>query len=120
MFKISNNGIITLTHGDTASAPLFLNAGTELNPIRYILKDSDELYFGLIEAGSTFENAILRKVYTKDNLNEYGDVIIEFKSKDTECLVANTYYYEIKLLTKGETTTSVTTVVSPTQFILID
>ncbi len=120
MFDISNNGIITLSRGDTASTPLFLNEGTELNPVRYILRDNDKVYFGISESNCNFENALIRKVYTKDNLNKYGDVVIEFESKDTQCVLPNTYFYEIKLVRQLDNEQLIDTVVVRSKFVIIE
>ena len=120
MFDISNNGIITITRGDTASAPLFLNEGTKLNPIRYVLADTDKVYFGVSEAHCPFENALIRKVFTKDNLNENGDVVINFETKDTQCLLPNTYFYEIKLVRQIDEQQFVDTVVVRSKFVIME
>ena len=49
--NISNNGFITINRGDSFSAPLFINCGTQLMPIRYSLKDHPrtEVYLGVME-----------------------------------------------------------------------
>lgn len=120
MFDIDNNGIITLTRGDTAQTYLFLNQGTEFSPVRFSLGDEDKIYFGIIEPNYTFETAIVKKVYTKDDLNENGDIIISFESKDTEKLLPGTYYYEVKLVYKKDNEEFVNTVVIKNKFILLD
>ena len=63
MFDISNNGIVKLNRGDTFYVPYFINSNTDLNPIRYALKDGDKLYFALMEPNQPFEQAILKQVY---------------------------------------------------------
>lgn len=99
MLHISSNMIITINRGDTTdlSVPLFINAGDKLNPIRYQLADNDVVYFGLMEAEQPFEHALIRKAYTKDDVNEYGDVLITLTAEDTLNLLPGNYYYEIKL-----------------------
>lgn len=105
MVDLSINDILTLTRGDTYSMPLFLNKGTDNCPIRYVLQDTvlngrvigtDEIYVGIMEYNQPFECALVRKLYTKKNLNKYGDVIIDLKSNDTKCLHPGKYYYQIK------------------------
>ena len=61
MVTISNNGFITLNRGDSFSVPLFINGGSELVPIRYSLSahPETEIYFGVMEPGQPFENAII-------------------------------------------------------------
>lgn len=47
MFNINNTGIIQMSRGDTVEAPLFINKGTELCPIRYVLDDKSQVYFAI-------------------------------------------------------------------------
>lgn len=105
MIDLSVNGLLTISRGDTAVFPLFLNRGTDLNPIRYVLHDTlldgkiigtDEVYFGIMEPNQPFECALVRKMFTKKDLNKYGDVIININSSDTRCLHPGKYYYQIK------------------------
>jgi hypothetical protein len=99
MFSISKDGIVTLSRGDNISIPLFINAGTEISPVRYTLQDDDIVYLGICEPGQPFETAIVRKVYDKDNreINEHGDLVVTFNTKDTEHLENGLYYYIVKL-----------------------
>ena len=94
--NISNNSFITINRGDSFSAPLFINCGTQLMPIRYSLKDHPrtEVYLGVMEPNQTFENAIIRKKYDiNSKINQYGDLIIDLSSSDTEYLLPGKYYY---------------------------
>ena len=100
MFTISRNGIIELSRGDNVDIPLFINKGTPLEPIRYNLFENSktQIYFGLMIPGQYFENAIIRKKYTKDDANEFGDVIIKFTPEDTIYLDPGKYFYEVKAI----------------------
>ena len=91
------NGIITMNRGDTFYMPVFINRGNKINPIRYTITSKDKVYFALEEYNQPFEVALLRKVFDTNNLNEDGDVVIEFPSEDTQHLLPGEYYYEIKL-----------------------
>lgn len=104
MFRISEDGLIDLSRGDSVSLPLFINQGTEVCPVRYELTEQDTVYFGVCEPGKRFEQAIIRKKYTPDNwkLNKNGDLIISFKPTDTESLEDGVYYYTVKLVTVDE------------------
>ena len=66
MLKISDNKIIILSRGDNCSMPLFINAGTQLEPIRYDLRKHPEtvIYFSLMQPNQYFENGCLRKMYS--------------------------------------------------------
>ena len=117
MLNISDQGIVRLSRGDSFSCPVFINKGTELVPIRYELQDGDKLYFALMEPNQPFEKAILKKVLTKDDLNENGDAVISLVPSDTENLETGLYYYTLKLRQEIDVNTySVETVVPNRQF----
>ena len=120
MFNISNNGIITITRGDYFSLPLFMNQGTELKPLRYILDDKSQVYVGVMEANQPFETALIRKKFTSADLNDKGDINIEFFPEDTQCLLPGKYYYQIKLnkYNAEKDKYEVHTVVQKTQFFI--
>jgi hypothetical protein len=124
-FNIADNGIITINRADTFKTTIFVNLGTKLNPVRYILQGNDRLYFGLMEPGQYFEHAILKKVMTPADVDpETGDVNFSFKMADTEWLHPGVYYYEIKLLIASEDSDSddeeVDTIVPKTKFIILE
>jgi hypothetical protein len=114
---ISNNNVVRLTRGDTFTVPIFLNKGTALKPLRYVLKEGDEMYMAIMEPNEPFECAIVKKVFTKEHLNEFGDVLIELEPKDTECLVPGKYYYQVKAkFIKENNKEVINTVVPKTEF----
>ena len=120
MLEINNDGLISMSRGDSVKLPLFINSGSDLCPVRYVLKDTDKLYLGILEPNHSWENAILRKIYTKDNLNADGDVIIKLEPEDTEYLSEGIYYYQIKLLQVDENNNEiVTTIIPSTKLYLI-
>ena len=124
MLNISNNGMIIMNRGDTVKVPLFINAGDKTDMLRYILQDNDKIYFGVMEANAPFECSLIRKILTKDNLNIYGDVVLELGLNDTQYLQPGIYYYEAKLIKQpdeeGIITTDVEayTVIPRTKFII--
>lgn len=67
MFSISQNGIIQISKGDTCYGNLFINIGTELDPIPYVLGEKDALYFGVTEANGSFRDALICKKLTKED-----------------------------------------------------
>lgn len=97
MFDISENCIIKMSRGDSFELPLFLNQGTDLKPMRYVLSDKDEIYVAVMECNQPFETALIRKKYTYADLNNNGDVIVSFNHEDTAQVLPDLYYYQIKL-----------------------
>jgi len=119
MFNINNSGIIILSRGDTFSIPLFLNKGNKLYPIRYVVDSKSEIFIGVMEPNATFENAIIKKKYTSENLNENGDVVVSFQSEDTCNLLPGLYYYEVKVkIYESEGIYSINTVIPKKQFFI--
>lgn len=119
MVYVDDNNIISMSRGDSVDLPLFLNAGTDINPVRYVLQDGDKIYFGIMEPNQPFENAIVKKVYTKDDFNENEDVVIKLEPNDTVCLYPGRYYYQVKaLFANDEENPIVNTVVQKTQFFI--
>lgn len=113
MFDLSPNGIIQVTRGDSFSTPLFINKGTDLYPLRYILKDGEYVYFGLMEPNYSFEKAIVRKKYSNANFNENDDVVISFDSEDTMNLLPGKYYYEVKVVLLDENEKEIVNTIIP-------
>lgn len=122
MFTISYDGIITLSRGDSVEIPLLINQGTIDVPIRYHLKDSDAVYFAITEPHQLFEDAIVKKVYTREDgkFNENDDLVIIINTIDTEYLRPGTYYYEIKLRQENLESNmyQVDTIISKRKFII--
>lgn len=121
MYSIFKNNYICLTRGDTFIAPLCINQGTKMYPIRYNLKNhpNTQIYLGITEPNQIFEEAAVKKSYTSTSpeVNENGDLVITLKSTDTEYLLPGKYYYEIKLrLYNGD----VCTIVPKTEFLLLE
>lgn len=64
---------------------------------KYILKDNDTVYFGLMDNRQPFSKALIKKKFTKADQDKDGFIKIIIDSKDTLDLLAGTYYYSIKL-----------------------
>lgn len=97
MFNIANNGIITITRGDTFTTTIFINLGTELDPKQGRLGPNDKVCFAVCEPNQPFEHAIIKKVMTAEDLDENNNVILDFKHNDTQFLLPGVYYYQIKV-----------------------
>lgn len=125
MFSISNNGIIRLNRGDTFSLSVTINIGTELDPVIYPLAEGDKVYFALMEPKQPFECALIRKVFTAEDQDEFGNITMDFSSDQTSNLVPGNYYYMVKLVRdmseeSGDEKMLVDTIINKTKFILLD
>lgn len=119
MNNISSTNIITLNRGDTFSFKYRINLGDELNPKNYILTEKDTLYLGVCEPKQSFEDALIKKIFTHDDMTE-DYVTISFKSLDTEYVRPGQYYYTIKLCkNKGLDNEEIITTVSKKLFWII-
>lgn len=101
MFYLYRNGFISINRGDTFEVPLFINNGTCFDPVRFYLNQhpNASVYMGVMEPNQRFEEAIIKKKYDyEDEINKCGDLIVKFKSTDTEYLLPGKYYYEVKVL----------------------
>ena len=115
------NNIIEINRGDTFTSTLYLNKGTEQEPLQYVLKDGDEVYLGVMEPNVPFENAILKKKYTYKNLDKDNNVVIRIEAEDTTCLLPGKYFYQIKLKIKNKDNTyDINTVVPKNEFIIME
>ena len=98
MYQVLDNGIITLTRGDTFNYTFSLSDDVKGGKI--ILTEDDDIYFGLCEPNQLWENAIVKKVCEKlvDDNNKYtGEYKLSLNSIDTQFLCEGKYYYSIKL-----------------------
>lgn len=111
--------IITMNRGDTTR---FTVAITDLLCNEYQLTDEDILYFGLMDPHQPFENALIKKRFTKEDLDEAGHIQIELLPEDTLEFCPGIYYYAIKLhhLSLKQNIDEVITVVNKTKFVIND
>lgn len=120
--------IIVMNRGDTYKFTLCIanglsdieEDGTVSETERYMMREGDTLFFGLMEPHQRFEDAILKKSYLPADMDSSGYVQIDIKPADTINLEPGVYYYAIKLrhIVDGETT--VITVIEKTKFVLND
>lgn len=97
MFNMAYNGIITVTRGDSFEVPILLNYGTNLLNDIYIMNENSVVYFAVMEPNQPFENALIKKKYTHNDMDQHGNIIIRFKPQDTQCVLPGKYYYQVKL-----------------------
>lgn len=96
----------SMTRGDSYTLPIVINKGTQLDFERYTLGSQDRLYVGIMQPNESFENAIIKKVYTEDsNKDENGDTLLELAPEDTQYLMTGKYYITVKLKQFDKVTT---------------
>lgn len=99
MVNISNNGFISVHRGDSFKIPLFINGGTEDNPVKVYIRNHPQanIYLGVMEPNQRFEEAVIKKKYSSDSsITNFGDLYVKFKPSDTEYLLPGLYYYSVK------------------------
>ena len=119
----ANMGIVKIFRGDSNNLVLDIKNGDNLNYSDYSLEQGDVIYFGLMEVHQKFEDAILKKVYTLQDVNEDGDIIIDINPLDTEYLLPGKYYYSIKMKknkTSKDDDYDVYTLVKETEFWILN
>lgn len=93
------DNFIMLNRGDTYSFDMIAvhPADPDTN---YILNDSDILYFLVTVPHGRFDDnnsVIIKKCFTKADINESGSFTITILSKETRDLKPGIYYYTFKL-----------------------
>ena len=98
MASISNLGTITVARGDCFRAPLFINIGTEKEPIRLDVRKLPELeiYFGVYMPYDRFENSFIAKKFDHLDSNELGDIMITINLEDTLYIRPGSYKYSVR------------------------
>lgn len=97
MFNIAYNGIITVNRGDSFRLPMVLNYGTNLEPMNYQMSQNSIVYFAVMEPNQPFEDALIKKKYTIEDVDADGNIVIKFRPQDTQCVLPGKYYYQVKL-----------------------
>ena len=120
MFTLSNNNIITITRGDSASFEFILNNGSTINPIYITLNANDKVYFGVSEYNKPFECCIIMKTLLgEDNLDK-NIITVDIESKDTQFLLPGTYHYWLKVLCNKDGKEYIYTILDSKKFIIIE
>jgi hypothetical protein len=127
----SLNNVVVMTRGD--SLDLQFEKITLGEYANYTLQGDDTLYFGLMDPGTYFEDALVKKVFTADDITTtLAEFILELSPEDTVDLLPGKYFYALKLHldhTETEQTDAgyvtlevdkVITVINKTKFIIND
>ena len=119
--------IITLNRGDSYPFTLSIDDPNSQDGI-YRLKDDDTVYLGIMDPHQLFENALVRKRFTADDMDEAGNILVVIKPEDTIDLYPGIYYYAVKLHksspanqeTGDPEIDEVLTIINKTKFIIND
>lgn len=127
----SLNNVVVMTRGD--SLDLQFEKITLGEYANYTLQGDDTLYFGLMDPGTYFEDALVKKVFTADDITTtLSEFILALSPEDTVDLLPGKYFYALKLHldhTETEQTDTgyvtlevdkVITVINKTKFIIND
>ena len=116
---------IEITRGDSEIIPLSVfYIRPNLINISYFPNRYDKIFFAVMEPGQKFEDAIIKKIYTYDDIDQRTGIIdVKFDSIDTQFLKPGTYYYTVKILKKGledvdDNMGRIETVLSNTKFVI--
>jgi hypothetical protein len=91
-----------MTRGDTVEIPLhiFFNNPSFRN-IAYFPNIHDKIYFAIMEPNQPFEEAIVKKIYEYNDVDQLTGVVnVKLDSYETEFLAPGNYYYTVKILKK--------------------
>ena len=106
------NNIINIYQGDTYINELFINCGTKVNYLQYIIDDNDIVHLYISKYNFTVNDIVVEKQYDVDGLNENGNIVIQITADETADLDKGTYFYTVKMERfNGE---YMTTIIPPT------
>lgn len=116
------SNIIVMNRGDSFAFSLSIDDETHVEvDSLYRLTDTDVVYLGIMLPHQKFENAIIKKRFTKADQDSSGYIIAEIAPEDTLDLLPGVYYYAVKLRqSTNEPTERISTVINKTKFIIND
>lgn len=95
---ISNDCSIMIKRGERLIAPIFINVGNDNFPRRLNFKHFQgmEIYFHIINKDVLNPcQLFVKKLDTLNNINEYGDIILNIEPEDTHKIEFGTYAYTL-------------------------
>lgn len=123
MITISPNNIIKFVHGDTIDkAPIFIDCTNDetSTAFKYIVKENDKILFSIMEANQDFNEGIIRKIFTKDDLDENGKLLLSLDSSDSLNVLSGTYSYSIKLVQIRDEKVIASTIITKTKLYILE
>lgn len=119
MFCECKVNYFTMNRGDSYELPLVINGGTEFNPKKYILSDTDKIYVGIMEPNQSFEDALIRKVITSCSATDCkGNPLFILEPEDTEYVLTGKYFITAKLVQNFNGSIRVTTILPMKEFFI--
>lgn len=97
MARISPNGIVSISRGDSVRIPLYINDGDILSPVQHALSASDRVYFYVVLPNRPLSESAVMKTYTSADADSDGDVAAFLTSDETARLNRPAYYYTARL-----------------------
>lgn len=117
MYQLTDEQMIYLSRGDSCSFTLSILNGNKLVHEYYTIEQGDKIYFAIMEPNQKFENALVKKVFTYDDIDENGNIVIQINPQDTEFLKEGVYYYMIKFTSNNDS--NVETIIEKTRFFIV-
>lgn len=124
MLDISNNNLMTMHRGDDVLFRISIRANDDGDV--YEIGDKDSVFVGIMESRGSFEDALIRKEFTKADMDEEGNIVATLKSDDTVNLLSGKYYIQAKLRSvvgeseSGEPSYEISTILPKTRFVILD
>lgn len=124
MFDISNNNLMTMNRGDDVFFRINIRAN-DFGDV-YEIGEKDSVFVGVMESRGSFENALIRKEFTKADMDDEGNIVATFKSDDTVNLIPGKYFIQAKLRSvvgeseSGEPSYEISTILPKTRLIILD
>lgn len=123
MCEITYNGIVNVNRGDSFYMDVPLSTNGKLFPINFDLTENDYVYLGVMEPNQPFEDALIRKVATVNELVSENTVRFKFAPQDTQCVLPGRYYYQVKIQKCNPLDSNdyeVCTLIDKTQFFILE
>jgi hypothetical protein len=125
----AQNNIIIMNRGDTFVH--HFNARALGEYAAYELQGDDTIYFGIMDPGQYFEDALFKQKFDRDDLTSLKNLVLELEPEDTLDLLPGKYFYALKLqldheeldaqgYPTGNYVDKVITLINKTKFIIND
>ena len=98
MINITDNGTVMVKRGDTFNVPLFINIGSDEEPVRLDFTGKSWLLINFnIHRAGVDGPVLFSKIFSSKDVNQYGDIMVKLLPEDTKELRSGIYEYSISL-----------------------